>query len=270
MKHILFFILFLVFISSVAFAEVPTLQKYVNDNANVLSDVDEARLNSLAALIEENTTVEIAILTVDSLEGVSIEEYAVETFEKNSIGKKDVDNGLLIMAAIEDREWRFEVGYGLEGVLNDAKVGLIGRTYMSPAFLEERYGDGFYDAVGAVYTVIQNGGDTSFISEQADYEEDTAVVFSLLFILIPIFFIIAAMKSTPKCPECGSKMKCHEEGDYMVCECLKCKKKIKKKRDKVPWWLLFFIGSRGHGGRSYGGGGFGGGGSGGGGASGGW
>ncbi|MFH0929386.1 MAG: TPM domain-containing protein [Candidatus Aenigmatarchaeota archaeon] len=269
MKRILFFILFLIFISSVAFAEVPTLQKYVNDNANVLSDADEARLNSLAAMIEENTTVEIAILTVNSLEGVSIEEYAVETFEKNGIGKKDVDNGLLIMATIEDREWRFEVGYGLEGVLNDAKVGLIGRTYLTPAFREEMYGDGFYDAVSAVFIVIQNGGDTSFISEQADYEEISTIIISLAFTLIPIVLIIASITATPKCPGCGGKMKCHEEGDYFVCECLKCKKTIKKKRDRIPWWLLFFAGSRGHGSRS-GGGGFGGGSSGGGGASGRW
>ncbi|MBN2202646.1 MAG: TPM domain-containing protein [Candidatus Aenigmarchaeota archaeon] len=268
MRRFLFFIIFLVLISSAVFAEVPTLQKYVNDYANVLTATEEAELNSLAALIEENTTVEIAILTVNNLEGMSIEQYAVEAFEKSGIGKGDVDNGLLIMAAIEDREWRFEVGYGLEGILNDAKVGLIGRTYMTPAFVEGEYGQGFYDAVDAVFVVIQNGGDTSFISDQVDQEEMISIIFSLLFALIPLFFFLSAvMPPSEKCPDCGSKMKCKPEGDYYVCECPKCKKKVKKKRKKIPFWLFFFTGSGG--GRSHGGG-FGGGRSGGGGASGGW
>ena len=273
MKRILFFVLFLVFISSIAYAQTPTLQKYVNDYANVLSSADEARLNALAAEIEQNTTVEIAILTVNTTGDMSIEEYAVETFENNGIGKKDVDNGILIMAAIDDRKWRIEVGYGLEGVLNDAKAGLIGRTYMTPAFQEERYGDGFYDAVSAIYVVLQNGGDTSFISEQVNADEFIPFFIIFFVIFIPLIVSLASMASTPKCPKCGGRMKCKIKGDYVICECTKCKYKTKKKRDKVPWWLLFFVGSgrSGHGGSfGGGGGGFGGGGSGGGGASGGW
>jgi uncharacterized protein len=270
MRKLLFSALVLVIVCSIAVAQqVPTLQKYVNDNANVLSSSDIARINALAAEIEENTTVQVAVLTVDTTQPLTIEQYAVEVFEQNGVGHADKDNGLLIVAAIEDRKWRIEVGYGLEPIITDAKAGLIGRTYLVPAFQEERYGDGLYDTVSAIYMVIQNSGDTSFISEQADLEVIIPIVITMLFVFIPLIFIIASALYMPRCPKCGGRMKCHTKDDYIICECLKCKKKIKKKRKKAPFWFFFFAGSGGHGGGGYGGG-FGGGSSGGGGASGGW
>ncbi|MFH1474180.1 MAG: TPM domain-containing protein [Candidatus Aenigmatarchaeota archaeon] len=273
MRKIVFCLMFLVFISSIAIAqEIPTLQKYVNDNANVLTSSDIARINALAAHIEENTTVQIAVLVVDTTEPSTIEQYAVEVFEKAGIGFEDKDNGLLIVVAINDRRWRLEVGYGLEPIITDSTASLIGTTYMTPAFKEERYGDGLYDAVDAVYQVIQNSGDTSFISEQIDVENVIPVIIILIFVFIPFIMVFASMFATPKCPKCGGRMKCHVEGDYVICECIKCKMKTKKKRSRVPWWLIFFVGSRGSGrsGGGFSGGGFGGGSSGGGGASGGW
>ncbi len=263
--------IFLVLLSSIAIAQdIPTLQKYVNDNAGVLTSSDIARINALSAQIEENTTVQIAVLTVDTTELSSIEQYAVDVFEKSGIGFEDKDNGLLIVVAISDRKWRIEVGYGLEPVITDSTAGMIGRTYIVPAFQEERYGDGLYNAVDAVYNVIQNSGDTSFISEQLDEEMIIPAIIMLVFVLIPFIMVFASVFATPKCPKCGGRMKCKIEGDYVVCECTKCKKKTKKKRDRVPWWLIFFVGSGRSSGGGFGGGGFGGGSSGGGGASGGW
>ena len=271
MRKLLFGALLLVIVCSIAVAQqVPTLQKYVNDNAHVLSSSDIARINALAAEIEENTTVQIAVLTVDTTQSETIEQYAVEVFEQNGVGHADKDNGILIVAAIEDRKWRIEVGYGLEPIITDAKAGLIGRTYLVPAFQEERYGDGLYEAVSAIYKVIQNSGDTSFISEQLDFEVIIPVIITLVFVFIPLIAILASAFYMPKCPKCGGRMKCKVEGDYIVCECIKCKKKIRKKRNKAPFWLLFFAGGHGGGGGGSYGGGFGGGSSGGGGASGGW
>ena len=263
-------IAFLVFLLSVNIGfsqEIPTLEKYVNDFANVLSASDENRINTLCSEIEKNWTIEIAVLTVDTTEPMSIEEYGVKTFEKNGIGKKDVDNGLLIIAAIQDREWRFEVGYGLEPIINDAKAGRIGRTYLTPYFREEKYGDGLYYAVDAVGKVIQGGGDDSFISEGIDTGVIIPIII-LIVVFIPIILIIVSILSTPKCPKCGTKMKCHTKGEYVICECPKCGKRTKKKKERKHFW--FFVGAFGGRGGGGGGGGFGGGGSGGGGASGGW
>lgn len=263
--------IFLVFISSIGFSQqIPSLQKYVNDYANILSPSDVSRINSLAARIEENTTVQVAILTIDSTQPMSIEEYAVNVFEKSGIGFKDKNNGILIVAAINDRKWRIEVGYGLEPIINDAKAGLIGRTYITPAFREDRYGDGLYDAVDATYKVIQNSGDTSFISEQTDSGAIILIVI-LMLVFIPLLLIIVSIFSRPKCPKCKVRMKVSSLGhDHIIFECPKCHKKYKKKRKRRSFWFFYVGGFGGHGGGGGGGGGFGGGSSGGGGASGGW
>jgi uncharacterized protein len=274
-----FFIAFLVFLLSVNIGfsqETPTLKKYVNDFAGALSPSDVMRINDLCAEIEKNWTIEIAVLTVNTTQPMTIEEYAVETFAKNGIGKKDKDNGLLIVAAIQDRKWRFEVGYGLEPVVNDAKAGRIGRAYLTPYFQEGNYGDGLYYAVDAVGKVIQNSGDDSFISEQTSNTEDdvfTIVILILFasFALLPLIIIFSGLIFAERCPNCGTRMKCHYDKnyEYLICECPKCGKRTKKKKKRN---FFFFVGGFGGGGLGGGGGGggFGGGGSGGGGAGGSW
>ena len=98
-------LLFLIFIPIANAVEYPSPSGYVNDFAGMLSPGDVARLNTEISAIEKATTVEIAIVTVDSLQVVSVEEYAVKLFEKWSIGKKDKDNGLLILVSKNEREY---------------------------------------------------------------------------------------------------------------------------------------------------------------------
>ena len=86
----------------VVFAYEPI--NYVSDYADIIDDVTEAEINALALAVEENTTAEIAVLTISSLEGQNIDLFAVETFEQWGIGQKDVSNGLLIVIAVQDRE----------------------------------------------------------------------------------------------------------------------------------------------------------------------
>jgi uncharacterized protein len=274
-------VIFLVFLLSVNIGlsqtnpEIPTLRKYVNDFANVLSDSDRVKIGVLCAEIEDNWTVEVAVLTVNTTQPMSIEEYAVKVFEKNGIGKKDKDNGLLIVAAMQDKKWRFEIGYGLEPIITDSTAGKIGRTYIVPYFQQERYGDGLYNAVDAIAKVIQNSGDDSFISEQGTDENLFIPIFfitvSLLIFFIIVILVLVSFFSN-KCLRCGTQMKCNydEKNDYVVCKCPKCGKVVKKRRKKNFWFFVGGLGSGGGSGGGGGGGGFGGGGSGGGGASGGW
>jgi len=254
--------------------EIPSLQKYVNDYAGVLSPSDTARINSLAGEIERNTTVQIVVLTVNTTQPMTIEEYAVKVFEKNGIGHKDTDNGLLIVEAVEDRQWKLEIGYGLEPIINDAKAGLIGRTYFTDAFRQQQYGEGIYNAVDAINKVIQSSGDTSFISGQPDNFVPWIVVMIVFLALIPVLIILFSARDMffQKCPKCGSGMRRRYVKDGVVYECPKCGKKIKTKRKRRFWFFYAGYGGwhGGGGGGSGGGGGFGGGGSGGGGASGGY
>ena len=141
---------------------------YVSDYAEVIDDEMEAQINALAAAIEENTTAEIAILTITSLEGQNIDQFAVETFEQWGVGQKDVSNGLLIVVAVDDREWRIEVGYGLEGAITDAMAGRVGRARFVENFRAGEYGIGIYEVVTDFKALIEK--DPSVVSVYAAQE----------------------------------------------------------------------------------------------------
>jgi uncharacterized protein len=96
---------------------------YVNDQADVISAEHEAYYVSQSAALEKATGAQIVVATVSSLEGKDIESYATELFRSWGIGDKEKNNGLLILLAPNERKIRVEVGYGLEGKINDAKAG---------------------------------------------------------------------------------------------------------------------------------------------------
>lgn len=123
----------------------PQPQNYTNDYANVISEQKEAQLNALMKRLEELSGVQMAIATLSSFEErgfANIEETAVDLFETWGIGQQGEDNGLLILVAIQERKWRIEVGYGLEGMIPDVLADRYGRSILPPKFREGRYDDG--------------------------------------------------------------------------------------------------------------------------------
>jgi len=100
---------------------------FVNDYANVLSASEERQLVSMISEVRQKTGAEIAVVTIQSLEGNEIDDFSNRLFEKWGIGQKGKDNGLLFLAAMKDRKMRIEVGYGLEGAIPDAQAGRIRR-----------------------------------------------------------------------------------------------------------------------------------------------
>jgi uncharacterized protein len=100
---------------------------YVNDFAHVLDQTTIARLDDLCQQIDQKAHAQIAVVTVNSLDGSDIESYAVDLFKKWGIGSKSTNRGVLILLAAQDRRYRIEVGYGLEPILPDGKVGGFGR-----------------------------------------------------------------------------------------------------------------------------------------------
>src|SRR5580658_2269530 len=100
---------------------------YVNDFAGVLNPNTVAQLNSICQQIDEKEHAQIAVVTIKSLDGSDIESYAVALFKQWGIGSKATDHGVLILLATQDRRYRVEVGYGLEPILPDGKVGGFGR-----------------------------------------------------------------------------------------------------------------------------------------------
>jgi uncharacterized protein len=125
---------------------LPRPQNYVADYANVVDSADENRLNAVLKELEQKTGAQYIILTVKSTGGVPIEEFSIALAQKWRLGQKGKDNGLLFTLAIDDRRWRFEVGYGLEGYVTDAYCGRIGREVLVPYLRRRQYSEAIYRA----------------------------------------------------------------------------------------------------------------------------
>jgi len=132
----------------------PRPQGWVNDFAGVIPQSYRAKITSLAEELRTKTTAEVAVVTVPSLEGESVEMYANKLFRAWGIGDREKDNGVLILLAVKDRRTRIETGYGVEGILPDGLVGEIMDRYMVPYFKSGDYGKGLYLGMAAVASVI--------------------------------------------------------------------------------------------------------------------
>lgn len=132
----------------------PTSLFYVNDKADLLSDEIEEYIVSTNVDLCEKTDAQIVVVTINSLNGDSLEEYATALFREYGIGDKDKNNGVLLLVALEDRKSRIEVGYGLEGALNDAKTGRIQDNYMIPYFKEGNYAEGLKNGFDAILAEV--------------------------------------------------------------------------------------------------------------------
>lgn len=115
-------------------------QGFVSDFARVVDPANRAALERYCVRLEKATGVELALVTIDTLDGEPIEDVANALFRAWGIGKKGKDEGLLLLLAIRDRRHRLEVGYGLEGIIPDGYAGSVLRE-MRPALREGRYGE---------------------------------------------------------------------------------------------------------------------------------
>lgn len=115
----------------------PDVLSYVMDEAGIIPPDVEARIEALSARIETSTPgAQIAVVTVTSLDGLTIEEYAEELFDELGVGDKELDNGVLFVIAPTERKLRIEVGYGLEGAIPDPVAGRIMDEDVLPRFAE--------------------------------------------------------------------------------------------------------------------------------------
>ena len=129
---------------------------WVTDMAGMLRPETIARINSTITDVERTNGIEMALVVIKSLDGLSIEEAAVKLFELWGVGKKNKDNGLLFLWSTGERRVRVEVGYGLEGVLPDGKVGAILDAYVIPRFKSGAFDEGVLAGVDALLRVARN------------------------------------------------------------------------------------------------------------------
>lgn len=139
---------------------------YVTDFAHILPADAAAALETKLSGLEQATGVEIAVATVPSLGGDTIEDYAVRLFKEWGIGNKGKDNGLLLLVAPAEHRVRIEVGYGLEGTVTDLQSGAIIRDVITPAFKAGDYAKGISDGVEALTSVISGDSSAYSLSNQ--------------------------------------------------------------------------------------------------------
>ena len=158
-----------------AAVQLPDYKGPINDRAGVLNQSDIQQLESKALACRDQTGSEIGVLIVPTIGDQSIEDYAHDIFKAWGIGRKDKDNGVLFLVAIQERLARIEVGYGLEGALTDLESGRLvnGNSPMAQHFREGDYAagvnavlDGIVQAIGGDYDPPppENGGNNGILA----------------------------------------------------------------------------------------------------------
>jgi len=150
LKLIFVLVLFLLIPASVYALNLPKYSGRVNDFAQIFSSDFKSSLEQKLNQIETNTTDQIAVVTVKNIQGTTIEDFAEQLFKSWGIGQKGKDNGLLVLVALEERQVRIEVGYGLEPTITDGRAGDIIRNYITPEFKKSNYEKGVNDGIDRI------------------------------------------------------------------------------------------------------------------------
>jgi uncharacterized protein len=178
--------------SSTPAAEIPFLSSRVNDTAGILSSSTIRELEQMLKRHEDSTSNQVAVLTVRSLEGVSLEQYSIRVVDAWKLGKKGKDNGVLLLVVSEDRNIRIEVGRGLEGDLPDITCGIIIRKEILPYFKKGDFNGGVQAGITAILSAI--GGAYTAQSDQGVEGDTFAVILgTAIFVIVVGLFTLLAM-----------------------------------------------------------------------------
>ncbi len=159
------------------------LSEAVTDQANVLSASQRTSLENHLRAYQKGSGNAIAVVILRDLDGGDVDDAANRIFEKNGLGAKGKDNGVLILVALQDRKMRIEVGYGLESVLTDAIAKRIIAADMAPAFRQGRYYEGIAAAVTRIEKIL--GGDASAVpQDRSGKAPPLAVILFIVAILV--------------------------------------------------------------------------------------
>lgn len=195
LKPILLFFLLIVgmTVSSVA-QDLPSEPVgHVNDFAGMLDRNEQQQLETKLRNYRDTTTTVIAVATLESLNGISIEETATTLFNEWKIWEGDKDNGVLVLIAPNEREIRIEVGYGLEGAIPDIMAGRIIREILSPSFRKGDYYSGLDRATSAMIQLASGEYTGQLTEERSSRSEDDTASF-IIFVLFLIFVIYSSSR----------------------------------------------------------------------------
>lgn len=170
--------------------EYPVLNGYVNDYANILTPQEKMLLNDRVASIERNTTVEIALVSVQTTNGEATSQFATKIGDKNGVGKKATDNGVVVLISFDNERGGFiATGKGIEGTLTDVKCSRIWDNSKS-YFTNKRYYDGYDSILNGIEREIDVGNATVSSSDTPDL--GGMGIFVIVLIAIFVFILLIA------------------------------------------------------------------------------
>ncbi len=162
------------------------VREYVTDITGTLSSETIRQLNEQLRQFDRQTSTQIVVVMIPTLNNEPIEEVSLKIAEENGIGKKGKDNGALLLVARNDRKLRIEVGYGLEGVLTDALSSRIIRNEIAPRFRNGDYDGGIIAGVDAIMRATRNE-----YTADPEAEGGKGGKFSSILTLLFILFIVS-------------------------------------------------------------------------------
>ncbi|HSD62588.1 MAG TPA: TPM domain-containing protein [Ignavibacteriaceae bacterium] len=186
MKKIL---LFLIFISAAySQPQVPQLKYWANDFTNTLTQGQLNSLNTKLKSFQDSTSNQVVYLMINTLNDYPLEYYSMDVAEKNKIGTKEHDNGVLFLVVKNDRKMRIEVGYGLEGALPDALSSSIIRNEISPYFRAGQYYEGVEAGLNAIISAIKGEYTAKKDEPRRKNKSPFAIILMIIFFIIIFFF----------------------------------------------------------------------------------
>jgi uncharacterized protein len=175
--------------------EIPLLTGRVNDYANLLSTATVNTLEQKLTQLEQRDSTQVVILTIPSLKGVPIENFAIAVFNGWGIGRAKIDNGVLLIIALEDRSIRIEVGRGLEGRLTDVTSARIIRDDIKPLLAQGDFNSGITQGINSIIKVIQGEYTQTNFPNKTNDGSWLVVVITLFFVSSKLFPFRASQKS---------------------------------------------------------------------------
>lgn len=174
---------------SIAFAEpeIPLLKNRITDFTGTLTSSQINELEARLKTYEDTTSNQIVVLIINTLDDHPIEDYSIQVVEKNQIGQKNKNNGLLLLIIKNDRKMRVEVGYGLEGVVTDALSSSIIRNIIAPYFKGENYYEGVFAGIKTLQDAIAGEYQADDESSSLEFGVIPFIIFLLImFIILPM------------------------------------------------------------------------------------
>jgi uncharacterized protein len=195
MRHLAYILAAVLLVASTVSAQETSqapvrLTRWVTDQTGTLSDAEVRSLESRLRSIEEANSNQIVVVIIPGLNGGSLEETSLAIAERNGVGKKAKNNGVLLLVVKDERQIRIEVGYGLEGALPDITAGKIIRNEIVPRFREGDYFGGISAGVDAIDRATRN----EYTADPKKKDRDGGGGFPFILIIVILFIILNGLR----------------------------------------------------------------------------